>query len=328
MAKKRVSLRDIADMTGLSVATVSRVVSGRGSSSEESRRIVAEAMRRSGYVQEGGRQVMPFVGLVMPYADNEFFSSVTARIGIELEGSGRFLVATECGDVASREVTALEQFYGMGAAGVVLVSCRSPEVVARLRDDVPAVLVDVRQEALDAYCVFSDDEVGGRLAARELLRSGRKSPIVLNNRGSDLTNPRVRGFLAEMREAGVDAPDDCVQAMGTEQPSATAANALVSYLCARGTAFDSVFACNDWMAFGALMALASAGRSVPEDVAVVGYDGASIARYNDPAITTVQQDTTAIGSTTASALVDLMEGRTPAQQVSLVPVRLMRGQTS
>ncbi|MCH5352877.1 MAG: substrate-binding domain-containing protein [Acutalibacter sp.] len=82
---------------------------------------------------------------------------------------------------------------------------------------------------------------------------------------------------------------------------------LIAYHWTKGTEFDSVFACSDWRAYGALVALRNMGVKVPEDVKIVGYDGIRVSRYCDVPITTIQQNTQMLSQTVCDTLWNLMQ---------------------
>lgn len=334
MAKKRVSLRDVAREAGVSVATASRVVAGKGSVSEESRRLVMDAVRTCGYVLEPhdddtDEQGSPFVGMVAYTCDNELYAQVTDLVSTGLADRGRYLSVLDCSADASREEDAVRQLQHMGATAIILMGARS-ENFAIENGDVPFLLVSASPISTDAlWSVSSDDYVGGRLAAQELLRKGCAAPIVLSNRWTPIgSNRRVRGFVDAFAEAGIVVDEGRLFRGSQGRPSALDANELVAYLWAKGVTFDSVFACNDWRAYGALSALETMGVDVPGQVKIVGYDGTRISRYGSRPITTIQQDGQAIANATLGMLDAIFAGEEPRERRVTLPVRLVPGQTT
>ncbi|MBX7495280.1 LacI family DNA-binding transcriptional regulator [Qipengyuania sp. 6B39] len=156
--------------------------------------------------------------------------------------------------------------------------------------------------------VGTDNVAAGRLAGRHLVESGRKAVAFLGH--ADEHYPefagRYGGLCEALREAGVE-PDAALQfdAITTEEAGHAAAKQLI----AGGQPFDAIFAASDLIAIGAMRALAEAGRKVPGDVAVVGFDDIPAASLTTPPLTTVMQDIRGAGEALVEALLAQVEDR-------------------
>ena len=168
-----------------------------------------------------------------------------------------------------------------------------------------------------------DNEFGGRLAAQHLLALGRRRIAFLGEiaPSSPEMMARYRGYRAALAAGGVD-PDPRLQvgAISTEASGYEAMQALLE----RKVPFDAVFGASDLIAIGAMTALASAGRRVPEDIAVVGFDGIPMGACTRPGLTTVAQDTKRAGALLVQTLVHLIGGESAAC-VTLPPRLVVRG---
>jgi DNA-binding LacI/PurR family transcriptional regulator len=132
---------------------------------------------------------------------------------------------------------------------------------------------------------------------------------------------RYHGYAATLALGGLPAdPRLQVGAISTEASGYEAMQALLE----RGVPFDAVFGASDLIAIGAMTALASAGRRVPEDVAVVGFDGIPMGAFTGPALTTVAQDTKRAGDLLVQTLIHLIAGE-PVQCATLPPRLIVRG---
>ena len=167
-----------------------------------------------------------------------------------------------------------------------------------------------------------DNLAGGRLAAEHLLRCGRRRIAFIGEIAPSAPEmaDRYRGYRETLLAAGL-APDPQLQvgAVSTE----ASGHAALRRLLERGVAFDAVFAASDLIAIGALGALTSAGRRVPEDVAVVGFDGIPMGAVTRPALSTVSQDTKRAGEVLVQSLITQIEGRR-AENMILAPRLLLR----
>lgn len=178
-----------------------------------------------------------------------------------------------------------------------------------------AVLPD--QPGISIGC---DNHQGGRRVGEHLLRVGRRQIAFLGDASSHYPEfyERYRGCEAALQAAGAAMdPARQVDAESAEEAGYAAARELLG----RGIAFDAVFAASDLIAFGAMRALGESGRRVPEDVAVAGFDDIPMARFAQPALTTVVQDTTRAGELLVETLMKLVRDE-PAESITL-PVSLV-----
>ncbi|MHB1869763.1 MAG: LacI family DNA-binding transcriptional regulator [Steroidobacteraceae bacterium] len=167
-----------------------------------------------------------------------------------------------------------------------------------------------------------DNVAGGRLAAEHLLRLGRRRIGFIGEIAPSAPEmaDRYRGYREALLAAGLT-PDPHLQAsaVSTEASGHKALRTLLE----RGREFDAVFAASDLIAIGALGALAVAGRGVPQDVAVVGFDGIPMGAVTRPALTTVSQGTKRAGEALVQCLISQIEGR-PAESMILSPQLVVR----
>ncbi len=167
-----------------------------------------------------------------------------------------------------------------------------------------------------------DNFAGGQMAAEHLLRLGRRRIAFIGESAPSAPEmeDRYRGYREALRQAGLT-PDPQLQvaAVSTEASGSEGLRTLL----ARGVAFDAVFGASDLIAIGALAALRTAGRRVPEEVAVVGFDGIPMGAVTRPPLTTVAQDTKRAGEALVASLVNQINGR-PVDNMILPPRLVVR----
>lgn len=182
----------------------------------------------------------------------------------------------------------------------------------------------VREDTIGAT-VGTDNVAAGRLAGEHLLGLGRRKIAFLGQADEHYPEfaDRYRGLGDALAAAGLVAdPALQVDALSSEEQGRAAARALI----AGGAAFDAVFAASDLIAIGAMRALAEAGRSIPGDVAVVGFDDIPAANLTNPPLTTVQQDLVAAGELLVETLAEQIEDH-PGHNLSLPPRLIVRAST-
>lgn len=335
MAGTRITVKDIAQMAGVSVATVSRVINQNGRFSAETERRVRKIIEEYDYqpnqLAKGLRQRHnSAVGIIVPNIANEFFSSMILAMQTKLFESGYATVIYNTNASLDLEKQCQALLAAQSVSGVIAVNSLD-DVRSALKRSVPTVYVDrfVNEEANagKVACISSDNERSGRLAARELLSGGCVSPALIQAReDSPITKIRTQGFVDELRAAGVELKPELVRS--SAMTSFDRGYELMCDLIDSGHKFDGVFCQADWLAMGALEALRGRGVSVPADVCVVGHDDISIARFGRPPLTTIRQEPRVLGEKAADALLGMMNDEMPDQLVTYVPVEIVRREST
>ena len=292
-------LKHLADLAGVSVATVSRALNNSSAVNDETKRRIWQLARDHNYAF---RPHMPALlsgatatlAIVIPTPTGRS-SKVNDPFYLELIG-GVGEAAREMGcdvlisHVAPKNYEDLHQLVSASRAEGVIFLGQSflHERFNRLADAGERFTVWGAQLPGQKYCsVGSDNIAGGRKATSHLIRLGRKRIAFFGDREAPEVAQRYQGYAEALTEAGIGVDPDLVSQAHFELESAEAS---VHAMLSRGIRFDGVFAASDLIALGAIRAARRAGLNVPQDVSVVGYDNIQIARYHTPAITTISQD--------------------------------------
>ncbi|GAA4233342.1 LacI family DNA-binding transcriptional regulator [Streptosporangium album] len=284
----------VAARAGVSRSTVSRVVNGQTTVTPDIREMVLRAVEELGYVPNGAArnlvtQRTNSVALVVSespnrvFSDDPMFSTVIRSASIELEAVNMQVVLLLAGSPQSH-ARAENYIAGGHVDGVMLVSSHGadPLPVALTRLRVPVVSYG-RPAVPVAIPYVDNDNVGGAaVAVRHLLERGRRRIATI---AGPLDMIAGQDRLTGYRQVLQDSDRRSIIAVGdfTRESGAVAMRQLL----ADDPELDAVFAANDLMAIGAMHALRQAGRRIPDDVAIVGYDDIEAARYTDPPLTTV-----------------------------------------
>lgn len=296
---RRPTLEEVAARAGVSRATASRVVNGVSSVDAVLRARVERAVAELDYLPDRAARVLvtgraDAVALVVSEPDNRvfgdpFFAAIVRGVGQELSAAGlqmTLMLATSRADLERIE----RYLRSAPLDGVLLVSEHSthdPLPRALLAARVPTVIGGrpLDPELRIPY-VDNDNEAGGRAAAGHLAGLGRRRIATVAGPADMAAGmDRLAGFRAGL---GALFRDDLVE---RGDFTTVGGEAATSRLLARHPDLDGLFVANDLMAAGALAALRAAGRHVPGDVAVVGFDDAPLAVLTDPPLTTVRQRT-------------------------------------
>ena len=311
------TLEGVAAVAGVSRATVSRVVNGSPRVSPAVRRDVEAAIAQLGYVPNRAARALvtrrsESFGLVITEPTGRLFSDPFfpgVLRGISLELTARDLQLILLMPNSPADVRRTGDYLSAGHVdGVVLVSLHGDDPLpARLAQaGIPLVLVGRPPRGISASYVDVDNHEGARSAVEHLIAGRRR---VIATIAGPLDMPagmdRLAGYRDAIAEAGLPA-DPNLEARG-DFTQAGGAEAMTRLLAARPDV-DAVFAASDLMAAGAMSILAAAGRRVPRDVAVVGYDDSPVATSTNPQLTSVRQPIEEMGRQVARLLIDAVEG--------------------
>ncbi len=325
----RPTLADVAVLAGVSEATASRVLNGSAPVSSGARGQVEDAMARLGYVRRRAPHTQGprggSVAAIVTESSPRFFSDpYFARL---LWGASRTLSAqgyqlTFLAVHDRNEYAAAERYIRSGSiGGVLLVSAhgRDPLLVALRTAAVPTVACGRPLTPCSAWYVDVDNAGGARSAVEHLLRGGRRRVATIAG-PMDMSSgiDRFAGYREVVEAAGLP------PLVGHGDYSRPSGEHAMTWLLERSPDLDAVFAASDLMAAGALRALRRAGRRVPEDVAVVGFDDDPIARQTTPPLTTVRQPVEDQGATMARRVMALIEHRDVPGPEDNLPTSLVR----
>ena len=324
---KKKSFREIARSLNVSPATVSRIAAGIGSFSEETRQTVLSALAAEGYSPQAEKEPSaPAIAAVVTDLSNELYNNILTCLTRYLGRKG-YLLRIYLENQSQEELIA--HLQSEQPAGIILLG--TPLEKVRAESFVPLIQV-LSSSAVSyqgrVYRIFSDEYVGGRLAARLLLEKGCHRPVILNNRHTQSSESRrIRGFKDEWDAEAGSSGDIYIHDGEPFKSAFNSAHDIVSYLLAKGQSFDSIFACSDWRAYGALVALRDMNVPVPEKVRVVGFDGERVSRYCDQPFATIQQNPDMIATEAMQMLLSLIDGREVEKESLLIPVQVQRGMT-
>jgi len=317
----RVSMADVAERAGVSAQTVSRVANGSPRVDPATRVRVEKAMADLGYRMHRAARALrtgqtSTIGLVVSTLASVGNSRMLQAISEAAAERDYALAVVTVGERGIRE--AFARLRSQGVDGAVVLN----EATELARDAEPPAdlhLVVVDSPPDPRFSIVQTDHAGGaRAATRHLLELGH--PVVHHLAGparSFAATERERGWREALAGAGV-APPESVRGDWTSASGYRAAHALV--------AASAVFVANDQMALGALRAFADAGRRIPEDVSVVGFDDIADAAEFRPPLTTVRQDFDALGRRAVAALIAAIEGG--AAVAETVPASLVERESS
>ncbi|MFI7133093.1 LacI family DNA-binding transcriptional regulator [Nonomuraea sp. NPDC050153] len=325
---KRPTIHDVAAAAGVSRGTVSRLLNGDRYVSPAARVAIERAISETGYVvNRAARSLVTqrtgSIAMVLSEPQEKLFEdpnySTTIRVAIRMLAERDLsLVMMLAGDEGDRE-RVVRYVRGGHADGVLLVSTHAGDpFIDALQSGPPAVSCGavIGRESVIPYAA-ADERLGGRQMTEYFVNQGRRRIAMITG---PMDTPggiqRLEGFadvLGRKATKKLIAHGDWTRASGER---------AMTELLARTPDIDAVFVASDLMAAGALAALRAAGRSVPDDVAVGGFDDSSVALSTHPPLTTIRQPLAEVAQETVRLLLALIDGAEHVEPV-ILPTELV-----
>ncbi len=286
------TIKDVAKIAGVSIATVSRVVNNGSKVGKKTRDKVLKVMQDIGYKPNANARALvtqknTTIGVVIPELTDPFFASLANGVEkVARQHNMQLLLST--GQVsAESERQAINLLLERRCDAFVVHSKKlSDQELITLAKQVPGlVLIDRYIEEIQHRCVWLDNFEGGGIAARHLLSlQHRALACVTSHYSIDDPAVRLQGFAAELALHQHQMDSELIAA---GEPNQQGGELATQILLSKRIPFSAVFVYNDAMAIGVISALEDNGYRVPQDVSVIGFDDVLLSRYSRPKLTTL-----------------------------------------
>ena len=309
-SRSRVTIRDVAARAGVSHQTVSRVINRSERVNPETRQRVEEAISELGYSPNAIARFMAqgrtrTLACLSPNLTDYTFASMIEGAEAEARQQGFFLLTASAPDEDMFAELVVQLVASGRTEGLLVINPFIDGRYQHFPKDVPVILLGARPRQEQADSVSLDDLLAGMQATQHLLDLGhRRVALITGPLREDCAQDRQMGYLRALHQQGID-PDPTMVIEGDW--SATAGYFAVQTWLGQGIDFSAIFAQNDRMAVGAMRALRDAGKQVPQDVSVIGFDDMPLASYFDPPLTTMHQDMGTQGRQAVQLLVQRLE---------------------
>jgi DNA-binding LacI/PurR family transcriptional regulator len=337
MSRSRVSIKDVAELAGVSYQTVSKVLNGQSHVSAEKVERIRSAARELGYrVNRQARNLRTQRSYMIGYSwrpdppgqANHILDTFLTSMVQEADEAGYHFLPFPYHLGQDEQIRSYRELIGAGQVdGFVLSSINYDEPRIRFLQDqnVPFVAFGHCATERPFPWVDVDSEVGMRAATEHLMARGhRRIALLAWPQASRVGNERARGYFAAMEAAGIQPdPDWLLRGEGSFEVGFAQTEKLLALEADRRP--TAIVAVNDTMAIGAIHAGQTHGLTIGRDLAVVGYDDAPMAQYLWPPLTTVRQPIREAGHKCVELLLAVLAGQPPAEtQVMLAPQLIVR----
>ena len=312
-------------MAGVSLGTVSHVLNNTAGVREATRQRVMEAVQLAGYqpsqLARGlRRDKTNMIGMIIPDITNPFFPAVVRGAEDVAFSKGYRLILCNTDNDHSKEIMHLNELRTYLPAGLIVIPSNFSDLTTQAeyyrRAGSGVVCIDRLPRNWSGDSVTSDNEAGAYNATRHLIQLGHKRLAAITG-PLHLTNAmdRLGGFKRAAKEAKLQLSPEYIQETSFDKQGGHAKTLILLRLIPRPTV---IFAGNDMIALGVLLAVREAGLRCPEEISIIGFDDLDLAETTNPSLSSVSRSGYQLGTTAAQILVDRREGDTsPAKHIVL-----------
>lgn len=332
------TIKDIAKTAGVSVTTVSRALNGYSDVSEKTRQRIMDIARELNYSPNTLARglvmnVSKTIGLLVSGLNREsekdqIIFSILSGVNDSLSEKEYDLILFNTNTSKQREKTYSQLCRERRVDGVIIQGIKTddPYLKEVVESDIPCVLIDIPVHSDNVGYVTTDNVSGARKAVEHLIGLGHKKIGMINGHGKAfVSQKRLEGYVEALKEHGLPVIPQWVCNGQFEEETAyeEARKLLIEH-----SDITAIFCASDIMALGALNAAKSLGIRVPEELSVIGYDDIILASYSNPALTTISQNFFQLGYQAAHLLVNMLEGKSEPQIVTMPTKLVIRGSTA
>jgi len=309
---KRVSIKDIAELAGVSHSTVSRALHGRGRMSDETRSRIIALAEDVGYTPDAlarslVRGETRTIGVVVTTIADPFVVQIVEGIEDVAQEAGYSVMLSASDNDPAREISVVDTFRERRVDAVIVTSSRVGALYSNILKDfgAPIVLINNMQESKYLYSVSADDVGGAQMAVEHLLARGHRRIGYIGSAERPIsTRRRWQGYQRAFANHGGAIPELKVAPQG-DTDLEVGRRGLVEL---QAHAPSAIFAYNDATAFGVMLAAREYGIDIPRQLSLVGFDDIQVTEFVTPTLTTIRQPRKAMGRAAMEMVLALLQG--------------------
>lgn len=331
---KKTSIKDIAKLSGVSVATVSRVINDNGRFSEETRQKVLAVIKETNYQMNFSAKSLRMnksfsVGILVPDISNYFFSSVVQQMEAILFEQGYSTIICNTGRNLDKELAYLNMLESKMVDGLIVISGADEFGFnySNAENGIPFVCIDRQpKDKKDTIFISSNHYQGAFEATEALIHAGAKSPVIfMHSRQSSSAKERLKGFQDALKKNNIQMdPELSIFTIDLQKPDY---QKNIATFVQKAKKMDGIFAINDHIAIELLNFLPTIGKKIPDDIKLIGFDDTPQCNYTVPKLSSVKQNIPEIAQITVDNLISIIKNPEQQKQITeIVPVELsLRG---
>lgn len=325
------NIYDIAREAGVSIATISRVINGKDVVSEKTKNKVEEILRKYNYTpNEIARGLVVnsirTVGVMTVDIRDVYYAHVAYRVEHELSKLGYNVILCNTGNDSKEKVKYMDSLMKKKVDGIILVGSvfkdeSLDQYISEIAEKIPVVMINGHIDAKNIYSVLCDDAYGTSSVVDYVAGNGRSAPVYLWDKGSYSSGLKAQGFKEGMKKNNLEIREHSIVNIAKGLDGGYDG---INKLIDNHFAFDAVVCGDDLTAIAAIKALKKHGISVPEQVAVIGFDNSMLALCSDPSLTSVDSMMEDMGRYAVDIFSKVMDGEKVKAKKILKPKLVVR----
>lgn len=325
-SKESITMKDVAQLAGMSVGTVSRVVNNESGIKQSTLKKVKAAIKELNYIPNAYARGMKknqtsTIGLIVPTIWHPFFSEFAQHIGQLLASRGYKTLLCNIGQYNS-EVEIIQMLEQNKVDGIIAITY-SP-IESYLSTDIPFVSIDRTYTDKHIACVSADNALGATIAAEKLIEKGGTHFAFVGSYNKTINETKKRRQYFEKTILDAELP---FVAFDLEEPFTDFKAKLHQFLL-DNPFIDAIFAINDFTALDVIEELKVIGKKVPENVQVIGFDGIKMAIERNSPVTTIRQPLESMAQKAVELIIQKIGGESPKKLQYILPVTYIEGPTT
>ena len=329
-----VKMRDIAEEAGVSVVTVSRALNNKPDINKETKDRILKIARELNYTLDGLAKSLVTkktnsIGIIIPNSRDPFYAEVIDGISVESRNRGYSIVLCNSHESSDEEIVLIQLLREKRVDGMLIYPLQEDNryIEVLKNSPIPFVFLNRHTDALDCDYVMNDNFYGSFLAMNHLIEKGHKEiTYICAKPTASSGQERIAGCKEAFRKNKLH-----MNGLNIEicEETIECCYKLVKDLLVRKKSITALFVWDDRLAMGARRAIFEAGKEIPKDIALVGYDDIEVSEYLFPSLTTVRQPSFQIGLTAAKILLDKLipENNNKVRKEILKPELIVRKTT-
>ncbi len=321
----KVTIYDISKKLNISAATVSRALNDNPKISQKTKELVLKTAKEMNYIQNRLAQSLKSgktynVGIVLPYIDRKFFSSVIRGIEEELSPRGYHVIICQTHEAIEKEIRNIDALLNTQIDGIFMSISKTTEdtrhIQKVLNTRTPLIFFDRKKDLPGFSSVTLDDFKGGYLATEHLIQQGCKKIVHFKGDSNlEIYSNRENGYLAALKKYNIPINQDfIIQVNSTIKAGAKA----IVQLWQSSEKPDGIFSAGDYSTLGAIQKLKQMGIRIPEEVCVIGFGNEPFTKHMEMPISSIDQTPLEMGKIAARVFLEQIEGKTLTNEKKVV----------
>lgn len=323
--RNNISIKDVAEAAGVSIATVSRVANGK-SVRESTKKRVLDVMQEMGYVPNIlarglASSTTNTVGVLVSDISDVFFAKQLSIVEEELrqQGYNIIVVCIDGNEPDEKQITQIQFLLGVHVAGIIFIGPKflGSTIYNYLTDNntsnpIPLILLNDLANAPNTYCIVADDTSAIAHVVQELYQKGKKNFIYLYDRINPSGMAKLKGFEQGLSECNLEYREDRTFSCNRNIDKV---KDLIVQLLESDLEIDAIVTAQDELAIGALKACILKGYKIPEDISIVGYNNSILAKGSNPELSSVDNNIEILSEISIKTFIDVVQGKRVPNQV-------------